>query len=287
MHIILGGTGHVGSAAAKRLLELGEPVTIVSHTPAKRDRWEGLGAQFVVVDVLDPDGLRDVFRRGRSAFLLNPPADTSTDTDVEERRSVAGILQALEGSGLQHVVAESTMGAQPGERKGDLNVLYELEQGLRHQAIPASIIRAAYYMSNWDGALATVRSEGRLDTMIPADLAIPMVAPQDLGDAAARLLSGAPGNLDVHAVEGPQRYSPNDVAAAFAAALGRTVEVAVVPRSEWRAAFRKLGFSEAAADSYARMTEVSVDGGFEQPASSKHGTVTLQAYVRDLVARPA
>jgi uncharacterized protein YbjT (DUF2867 family) len=93
--------------------------------------------------VFDVDALRAILRTGRRAFLLNPPADPSTDTDEQERRSVAAILQALEGSGLERVVAESTMGAQPGERLGDLNVLYEFEQGLRRQPIPASVIRRA------------------------------------------------------------------------------------------------------------------------------------------------
>ncbi|MFL6679777.1 MAG: NmrA family NAD(P)-binding protein [Burkholderiaceae bacterium] len=287
MHIILGGTGHVGSAAARRLLALGEPVTVVSHGADKRADWERLGARFEVVDALDADALRAVFRQGRSALLLNPPADVSGDVDAQERRSVAAMLQALAGSGLRHVVAESTMGAQPGEHLGDLGVLYELEQGLRRQPIPASIVRAAYYMSNWDASLPAIRATGRLQTMLPADLAIPMVAPQDLGHAVARLLTGPPpaGEPVIHPVEGPRRHSLSDVAAAFAAALGKPVQVVVTPRSEWRAAYRKLGFSEAAADSFARMTAASIDGGFDRPASTEHGTVTLADYVQDLVQR--
>ncbi|MGX9115292.1 hypothetical protein ACWTU6_01150 [Mesorhizobium sp. BHbsci] len=54
---------------------------------------------------------------------------------------------------MRKIVAQSTYGARPGDRCGDLNILYELEQQLRGQPIPASIIRAAYYMSNWDSVL--------------------------------------------------------------------------------------------------------------------------------------
>ncbi|TGR60102.1 NmrA family transcriptional regulator, partial [bacterium M00.F.Ca.ET.194.01.1.1] len=93
----------------------------------------------------------------RRAFLLNPPADPATDTDAEEQKTVAAIVTALAGSGLEKVVAESTYGAQPGEGIGDLSVLYGFEQKLKAQTIPASIIRAAYYMSNWDQALETAR----------------------------------------------------------------------------------------------------------------------------------
>ena len=285
MHIVLGGTGHVGSAAAKRLIEMGEPVTVVSRDDSQRHHWEQRGAKLAVADVFDPAALRDVFRKGKRAFLLNPPADTSTDTDAHERHSVAAILEALDGSGLEQVVAESTMGAQPGERIGDLSVLYGFEQGLRSQPIPASVIRAAYYMSNWDASLPMVIKEGRLESMLPADLVIPMVAPEDLGRAAAWLLTGQRGESGIHYVEGPERYSTNDVAAAFSAAIGKPVAVEVIPRDRWEAKYRELGFSEAAAASYARMTAVSVDGGFERPTASERGTIRLQDYIEGLVRR--
>ncbi|WP_346950296.1 NmrA family NAD(P)-binding protein [Dyella sp.] len=287
MHIILGGTGHVGSAAAKRLLEMGEPVTVVSHTGSQRYEWERRGARFEVADVFDTKALRDVFRTGKRAFLLNPPADPSTDTDAQEKRSAAAILDALDGSGLEQVVAESTMGAQPGERLGDLSVLYDFEKALRRQPVPVAVIRAAYYMSNWDASLEMAINEGHLASMYPADLAMPMVAPEDLGRAAARLLTAPRGESGIHYVEGPERYSPNDVAAAFAAAIGKPVAVKVIPRDQWEATYRKLGFSKAAAASYARMTAVSLDGDFERPASPERGTVTLQDYIDELVGRAA
>jgi len=84
-------------------------------------------------------------------------------------------------------------------------------------------------------------------------------------------------------VEGPERYSANDVAAAFAAALGKAVTVQVTPRDRWVEAYRALGFSDAAADSYARMTAVSVDDGFDTPAAPERGETTLAAYINTLV----
>ena len=39
MHIILGGTGHMGSATARALLDKGEPVTIVTRDPSKGAGW--------------------------------------------------------------------------------------------------------------------------------------------------------------------------------------------------------------------------------------------------------
>ena len=83
------------------------------------------GAKMAVADIRDTDAMRAVFRTGRRAFLLNPPAVPSGNTDAEERANVAAILSALDGSGLEKVVAASTYGAFEGERCGDLTVLHE------------------------------------------------------------------------------------------------------------------------------------------------------------------
>jgi hypothetical protein len=58
------------------------------------------------------------------------------------------------------------------------------------------------------------------------------------------------------------------------------VEVVVTAREKWHEAFRSLGFSDAAADSYSRMAAVSVDSGLDMPDDALHGTTTLEAYIR-------
>lgn len=288
MYVIMGATGHVGGAVARALLEAGQPVTALVHRASHGRALAERGAEIVEADAHDAAALRAAFRRGRRAFLLNPPADVSTDTDAEERATVRGILDALDGSGLDRVVAASTYGAQPGERIGDLSVLYELEQGLAAQPIPAQIQRGAYYMSNWDALLDPVRQSGDLPTMLPADLRMPMVSPQDLGRSAAHLLQSDEPPGEIVFVEGPARYSTTDVAHAFANALRRDVKPTVIPRDQWRTAYRKLGFSEAAADAYVRMTAASIDQDAIPPAAARHGDVTLEAYIADLVSnRPA
>ena len=86
MHIVLGATGNVGSATVQALLRKGEAVTAVTHNPAHAQVLEHAGAKIAVADVLDVETLRAIFRSGRRAFLLNPPAAVTGDTDTEERR---------------------------------------------------------------------------------------------------------------------------------------------------------------------------------------------------------
>lgn len=283
MHIIVGATGHVGSAVAQTLLARGEPVTVVTRDASKARAHAQQGAKVAVVDLHDVDALRGVLREGKRLFLLNPPAEPSTDTDAVERKSAAALLAALTGSGLEKIVAASTYGAQPGEHLGDLSVLYELEQGLARQRIPVAVLRSAYYMSNWDYALETAREHGVVPSFFPADFRLPMVAPHDIGVVAARLLTDPPQGGLFH-VEGPQTYCAADVAAAFAAALKRPVQVDVVARERWVQTFLSMGFSRSAADSYANMTAVTLER-CERPATPLRGTTTLEGYVDQLLTR--
>jgi len=282
MYVVLGATGHIGSAVVAKLAGDGANVVAVTRSKEKAQRCRDTGATAAVLDIADVAGLRGLFRKAKRALLINPPADVSGDIDIAERKSVDHIIAALEGSELERVVAESTYGAQPCKHCGDLGILFEFEKKLQAQAIPTSLIRGAYYFSNWDASLRTASYEGILYSMFPADFVLPMVAPADIGAIAADLLSTEQPRLGIHYVEGPARYCANDVAKAFSVSLGKSVNVVVVPPDSWEETFRKLGFSQQAAASYARMTRLTLDGP-ELPERPLRGRISLQSYVEDLV----
>ena len=286
MHILVGGTGHVGSALAQVLLQHGEPVTIISSDSKKAGGWEQKGAVVAIADVHDTEALHQVFQRGTRLFLLNPPAAPSTDTAAEERKTLASILKALSGSGIKKVVAESTYGAQPGNRVGDLGVLYDMEQGLKKTGLPCSIIRAAYYMSNWDMSLQTAQQEGKVHTLYPPDLTLPMVSPHDIGQVAARLMMEPIEKTGLHYVEGPAQYSSADVAAAFSKALTKPVAVVETPQEQWVSTLTSMGFSQKGAESLAAMTKITLKKAYELPDSPVRGNITIQEYVDQLVNKP-
>lgn len=283
MYIILGATGHVGSAVAEALLSMGEPGTIITRDAAKSERWRQKGAEVAVADVHDVEALRRIFRKGKRLFLLNPPASPDTDTVAEEKKSLASIMAAVAGSDLEKIVAESTYGAHDGEGVGDLGVLYEMEQKLAETRIPYSVIRGAYYMSNWDWFLKTAEEEGRIYSLYPADFKIPMVAPVDLGQFAAQLLTEPIDRTGLYYVEGPEPYAPADVANAFSEALGKPVETVVIPRTEWISYLTNSGFSQKAAEAMAAMTDITLDQKFEVSDSPVRGVTSLREYIAGMI----
>lgn len=284
MYIILGGTGNVGSSVAETLLEKGEAVTVVSRDEKKVSEWEEKGAKVAVVDVLETDKLREVFKSGERAFLLNPPGDFSGDNVTAEKRTAASILSALENSGIEKAVAESTYGAQKGDGIGDLGVLFEFEEGLRKMNFSADVIRAAYYMSNWEMSLESAKKEGVVHTLYPPDFKLPMVSPKDIGRIAARLLVEDSDGVKIHYVEGPREYSSADVADAFGKALGKTVEAVQTPKEKWFETLKQAGFSDIAAGSMVKMTELTLEAA-EKPASSIRGATTIDEYIAELVRK--
>jgi uncharacterized protein YbjT (DUF2867 family) len=155
-------------------------------------------------------------------------------------------VAAIQGARLERVVALSTYGAEPGERIGDLGTLHRFEQRLAALETPVAIVRAAYLLSNWDGLLPLAGDDGVLPTMLDPDLRLPMVDPADLGVAAADLLTRPAPATGTHFVEGP---------------------------------------SAEAAESYAGMTTVTVDGDLELLESPTRGATTLRAYLDALVHR--
>ena len=287
LHIVLGGTGHTGSAVVRALLKHGQSVTVITHDAQKAPAVRRIGALPEVLDIGDVDALRRVLKTGERLFLLNPPAPPSTDTDQVERRSVNGILTAIADSGIKKVVAQSTYGAQPGHHLGDLAVLYEMEQGLAQLHVHTVLMRAAYLLSNWLMSVQAVREKGLLPTFFPPEFSLPMVAPEDLGNVAAQLMMQPLEEDGMLHVEGPQRYTARDVAQAFSRLLNKEVVLQVVAREEWFKTYTMLGFSQEAAHSYMNMTKATLEGTFPEPEAARRGDTSLTNYLSGVLTLAA
>jgi uncharacterized protein YbjT (DUF2867 family) len=280
-YLIIGATGHIGQAVMHTLLAQNLPVIALTSDSAHIKQIEAAGAKAVVVNVRNTEKLKATFKLGSRLFLLSPPALPSTDTVKEERLNIASILQATYGAELEYIVAASTYGAQPGKQIGDLGVLYEMEQKLQEQPIPYTILRGAYYYSNWDVLLAAAK-KGALPTVYPAGFKLPMVAPEDIGHYAATLLTGSIEPGIIHSIEGPERYSPKDVAAAFQQALGTAVKAVSISKEKWEEFFKTAGYLDISAEYMVNMTELTIDHKYGIPGPVEKGRTTIEEYIAEL-----
>ncbi|RUZ34725.1 NmrA family transcriptional regulator, partial [Mesorhizobium sp. M7A.F.Ca.CA.001.04.1.1] len=148
---------------------------------------------------------------------------------------------ALLAARPERVVCLSTIGAD-GEVDNLLSQRAMLEEALGELDFPVTFLRPGWFMENaaWD--VAPARDEGVLHSFLqPADKTFAMVATQDIGRLAADLIREGWTGKRVVELEGPSRVSPNDLANAFASALGHPVRVEIVPRESWEGLFRAQG----------------------------------------------
>ena len=218
-------------------------------------------------------------------FLMTPP-----DFDPEPgfpltHEAVAAVKAAIAAAQPAKMVFLSTVGAQVAEFNL-LNNSKITEEGLRTASVPVAFLRAAWFMENasWDVEAAKA---GLVSSFLqPLDHPIPMVARADIGGTAAELLRESWSGLRIVELEGPRRYSANDIAGGFAGALGHRVRMEPVPRDMWEALFRSQGMKHPLAR--IRMIDGFNEGwiDFERgDAEHRTGRIPLEAVLKDLAAQ--
>jgi NAD(P)H dehydrogenase (quinone) len=281
MYVITGITGKVGGAVAQALLQAGQPVRAVVRDPAKGPAWASRGCEVALADMNDEAGLTQAFMDAEAVFVLLPPHFDPSAGFAETRRLVAALHSALQAARPQRVVCISTVGAQ-AQQQSLLSQLSLLEQGLGSLPMPVTFLRPAWFMENaaWD--IAPARESGVIPSFLqPLDRAIPMVATTDVGRTAAGLLQETWSGRRVVELEGPRRYSPNDIAACLASLLRTGVQAEAVPRETWQCCFSAQGMKNP--DPRIRMLDGFNEGWISFEHTTRKGTVELESVLQSLV----
>jgi NAD(P)H dehydrogenase (quinone) len=241
MYAVMGITGRVGGAAAERLLRSGAGVRAVLRDATKAKPWVDRGCEVAIAKTEDAKALTQAFRDVEGVFVMLPGVFDPEPGFPEARAAIESIRQSLEQARPPKVVCLSTIGADAAQ-PNLLNQLGLLEQALSTVSMPITILRPTWFLDNAGFDLQTARTAGRIDSFLqPLDKQFPMVAAQDVGMTAAQLLRETWSGHRVVELTGPAPVTPNQIAQAFAAALGRPVTARVVARQEWDALFRAQG----------------------------------------------
>jgi len=286
MFAITGITGNVGGEVARNLLDAKQPVRGVARDVGKCTAWAQRGCEVVGADMNDAAALTAAFRGAEGVFVLVPP-NFDPSPDFREARATADILRtALDTARPRKVVYLSTIGAQATQP----NLLTQhtiIEKALGDLPVSITFLRPGWFMENssWDVAPAT--SSGVIPSFLqPLNKPKPMVATADVGRVAAELLQETWSGHRVVELEGPQRVTPNEIAATFSRLLGRPVKMEVVPRESWEALFLSQGMKNPTPR--IRMLDGFNEGWIEfegGEAGSRNGKVALETVLRSLIER--
>jgi uncharacterized protein YbjT (DUF2867 family) len=284
MFAVTGITGKVGSEVARSLLAQGQTVRAVVRNRAKGDEWAALGCEVSVASIGDADALIEAFRGVEGVFLMTPPNYDPEPGFPDTQRNAAAIRAAIEESRPAKIVFLSTVGAQVTE-PNLLNNSGMTEAMLRTVPVPVAFLRAAWFMENASWDIESARRGVVHSFLQPLDHRIPMVATEDIAQTAVKLLGESWNGLRIVELEGPERYSSDDVAAALAGALRTPVRNEIVPRSTWEELFRSQGIKNPLPR--IRMLDGFNEGWIDFESGrqgSRKGSTTLQVALQALVS---
>lgn len=281
MFAITGVTGQVGGIVATQLLETGLPVRAILRNAEKGRAWREKGAELALAEMTDADALTAAFTGAEGVFLLIPPTFDPTPGFPEVRAVIDALKTALLRARPERVVCLSTIGAQ-AEEPNLLSQLGLVEQELSTLPLPIAFLRAAWFMENaaWD--VAAARQAGVIASFLqPLDQAYPMVSVADVGGRAASLLRENWTGKRIVELQGPEKVTPADVAAAFSKVLGKPVSAEIVARDGWEALFKGQGMRNPTPR--IRMIDGFNEGWIRFEGQPEKGSTTLETAIRRLV----
>jgi uncharacterized protein YbjT (DUF2867 family) len=287
MYVVAGVTGNTGKVVADALLAQKKPVRVIVRDAKKGEPWKARGAEVAVAELDDAAALTAALRGAEGAYLLLPPNFGSTSVRADNARRTKAFVDAIDASGVKHVVLLSSVGAQHADGTGPIASLHDAEIALAKTRAAVTFVRASYFMENTASSLYAL-GDGALPGFLKLDVAIPMVATDDIGAVAAKaLLEGGKGKSVIE-LAGPRDYSPRDVAAALTRILGKTITAQLGPESAIVPALKGAGMNDEWAALYRDMI-VGVNSGhvaFEGGAArALRGPTDLDVVLRRLTAK--
>ena len=285
MFVVVGATGNTGSAVVETLLSRKQAVRIVVRSADKGASWKAKGAEIAVASLDDVSALAKAFEGARGLYLLVPPNYGAQAWLTEQSARMGRAAEAIEKSGVPHVVFLSSIGGHIAEGTGPIRAARYGEQVLTRAVKNLTILRPPYFMENWAPVLGAAKDQGLLPTFIEPMAKIPMIATDDIGRIAAeQLIAGGHGRKVVE-MAGPEEYSPDQVAAALGQILGKSVTAQHAPLSAVVPTFKSFGFSDEAAKLFEEMYRSFSTGaiGYEHPATVIRGRVTLAETLKGFV----
>lgn len=234
---LTGGTGYVGTAVLKRLLEDGHEVRFLVRGGRRPDGRGFSRGRAVPVDgdLLAPASYLEALKDADAVIHLVGIIREKPRIDVTFGRIHADgtnlLVRAAKEAGVSRFVHMSALGARPGAASGYHKSKWEAEELVRAGGMPHTIFRPSVIFGPGDefvnmlaglvkAPVTPVFGNG-LYRMQPVSL-------NTVADVFAKALSRDPTN-DTYEVGGPEQIPYNEMLKEIGRALGRSVRLLHVP----------------------------------------------------------
>ena len=227
--LVTGSTGTIGSEVVRALRVRGAEVRRAIRKSEQGD------ASSVKMDWDDAASVRAALDGVERAFLLTP----FSEKQAEYGRT---FVRAAKDARVAQLVKLSVIGAdaEPGIQLGRWH--REVEKEIEASDVPFTILRPTNFMNNFLGYYPP-DAQGTL--YLPwGDAKISFVAPSDVGEVAAAVLTSDAHLGKVYTPTGPDAFTASEIAATLSSAWGRQIRYVDVAESAARAGMAQAGLPD-------------------------------------------
>jgi uncharacterized protein YbjT (DUF2867 family) len=264
MYVIIGATGHTGSAAANKLLKQGKKVRVVGRNAEHLAPLAARGAEPFVGSVTDKNAMTKAFAGAQAVYVMLPPDPTIQDYFAYVNLANEAFASAIEKNGVKYAVSLSSVGADKPEKTGPILGLRYLEQRLnRISGLNTLHLRGAYFMENTLGQADAIEQMGYTAGPLRPELNFPVIAARDIGEFAGDVLSRLNfTGQQIHELLGQRDLSYGEMTAIIGKGIGKPdLQYSKLTSEQFRGALVRMGMSNNMAGLLAEMTE-SMNNGY-------------------------
>ncbi|MBN2355993.1 NmrA family NAD(P)-binding protein [candidate division KSB1 bacterium] len=243
MILITGATGNIGGRLAKRLLDDGEQIRVVSRKTEKLAELVGLGAEPMVGDLLDPDFVGGALDGCEKAFLVVQGNVRNGQHYEEELQVGENFANSLKSAGISHLIFSGSMGADKSTGSPIIEAKGEIEKMLKETGVPATVLRPGNFFENMFNFLETI-SSGFFTYPLDGGVKVPYVSVDDIARIAYKALKRGPKGWEVYDLAGAEDYSMRDIAVALSDKLNRMIKYVRIADDQFVEVFTGFGISE-------------------------------------------
>lgn len=279
MYVITGATGNTGQHITRTLLSKGAKVRVVGRDADHLKPLVALGAEPFVGAAEDAKAMTQAFAGATAVYTLVPPPYNALQVRKTQNAVSQSYAEAIIANRVRHVVNLSSAGAQLAQGFGPVNGLHDHEQRF-NQLNDTHILhlRPGFFMENQFFNIGLIKAQGINGSPLRAELAIPMIATQDIAAVAAQhLLALEFSGKSTMELLGQRDISMQEATRILGAAIGKPdLPYVQFGYEDARAAMVGMGLSADMADGYVVLYCYINDHGYPQLAtrSAKNTTPT-------------
>jgi uncharacterized protein YbjT (DUF2867 family) len=288
-YVVTGDTGQIGSALVDYLLSQSVPVRVFIRSENKAKDFRSRNVEVVIGNLDDVEALTKGFQGAKGVFAMNPPAYETPNMQAAAASIGHALASVIKAAKVERVVVLSSIGSERSSKTGSILTTHTLEKILKESAPQVVMLRCGGFIENWLNSISAVKSGESpvLGSMFQKlDRKLPHVATNDIARIAAQYLTKPKDELDkltIIELEGPEDFSPNDVANLVSQILGKNVPAVPITAEMARGMFQKFGWTKANIDGWIEMVQGFDDGTIcwttDQTVIRIKGNVTLKQVI--------